>query len=146
MFLLSLTALIFSLHLVSSCMTLICLDIILFINLSCELVIVIQFFKLYVIICYICYIINSVVFLLYRKVIKLYMCLLFFKVFPIYIIIECWAEFPVQYSRPFLVICFKYSSVYMWISNSQSIPPFLPASLLTINSFSKSVSLFLLDK
>ena len=83
MFLLSLTALIFfftfGVQLYDSDMPLI--DIILFINLSCELVIVIQFFKLYVIICYICYIINSVVFLLYRKVIQLYMYLLFFKVF-----------------------------------------------------------------
>ena len=100
MFLLSLTALIFfftfGVQLYDSDMPLI--DIILFINLSCELVIVIQFFKLYVIICYICYIINSVVFLLYRKVIQLYMYLLF-KFFPIYVIIECWAEFPVQYSR-----------------------------------------------
>ena len=33
-----------------------------------------------------------------------------------------WAEFPVLYSRSLLVICFKYSSVYMSISNSLTIP------------------------
>ena len=49
------------------------------------------------------------------------------------------------YSRSLLVICFKYSSVYMSIPNFQSIsPPTLP--LVTISyktSFSKLVSLFL---
>ena len=41
--------------------------------------------------------------------------------FRIAVITECWEEFQVLYSRP-LVICFKYSSVYMSIPNSQSIP------------------------
>ena len=36
-------------------------------------------------------------------------------------------QFPVLYDRSLLVIYFKYSSVYMSISNSQFIPP--PATL-----------------
>ena len=50
------------------------------------------------------------------------------------------------YSRSLLVIYFKYSSVYMSISNSQSILPPSPSPLVTINSFSKSVNLFLFCK
>ena len=42
--------------------------------------------------------------------------------FPISVIAEYWAELPVLYSRSSLVICFIYSSVYMSIPNSQSIP------------------------
>ena len=46
--------------------------------------------------------------------------------------------------RSLLVICFKYSSMYMPVSNSLSIPPpHFPS--VTKNSFSKSVSLFLTD-
>ena len=38
---------------------------------------------------------------------------------------------------------FKYSSVYLSIPNSQSIPPPHPSPLVTISSFSKFVSMFL---
>ena len=41
-----------------------------------------------------------------------------------------------------MVIYFKYSSVYVSIPNSHSLPPLPSSSLVTINSFSKSVSLF----
>ena len=44
------------------------------------------------------------------------------------------------YSRPLLVIYFKYSSVNMSISNSQSIPSPIYSLLVTISLFSKSVS------
>ena len=50
------------------------------------------------------------------------------------------------YCRFLLVIYFKYSSVYMSIPNCQYIPPSYPYTLVTINSFSKSVSLFLFRK
>ena len=45
-----------------------------------------------------------------------------------------------------LVIRFKYSSVYMSIPNSLTIPSFHPSPLVTISSFSKSVCLFLFCK
>ena len=47
------------------------------------------------------------------------------------------------YSRSLLVIHFKYSSVYMSIPNSLTIPSPHPSPLVTISSFSKSVSLCL---
>ena len=52
------------------------------------------------------------------------------------------AEFHVLHSRSLLVIHSKYSSVYMPIPNSPTIPP----TLATINPFSKSVNLFLFCK
>ena len=45
-------------------------------------------------------------------------------------------------SRSLLVIHFKYSSVYLSILNSLTIPSPYPSSLATINSFSNSLSLF----
>ena len=50
------------------------------------------------------------------------------------------------YSRSLLVIYFIYSSVYLSISNSQSIPLNTPSSLVTISAISKSVSLILFCK
>ena len=52
-------------------------------------------------------------------------------------------EFHVPYRRSLLVIHFKYS-MYMSITNSLTIPSLIlaPASLATVSSFSKSVSLF----
>ena len=41
-----------------------------------------------------------------------------------------------------LVICFKYSSVYMSVPDSQSIPPHPPFPLVAISSFSESLFLF----
>ena len=46
----------------------------------------------------------------------------FFHSFSIYAIAEYWAEFPVLYNRSLLIICFKYSSVYMSTPNSLTIP------------------------
>ena len=51
-----------------------------------------------------------------------------------------WAEFPVLYSRTVLVIHFKYIRVYMSIPNSLTIPSWLLYLLVTMRSFSKSVS------
>ena len=45
-----------------------------------------------------------------------------------------------------MVIRLKYSSVYILIPNSLTIPSHQPSPLVTINLFSKSVSLFLLCK
>ena len=71
--------------------------------------------------------------------------LFFSDSFPIWVIIEYWREFPVLYSRSFLIIYFVFSYVYMLISNSEFIP--LPVvALVTISLFSKSVSLFLVCK
>ena len=50
------------------------------------------------------------------------------------------------YSRSLLVIHFKYSRVYTSIPNSLTVPLLHPCPLVTIISFSKSVSLFLLCK
>ena len=50
------------------------------------------------------------------------------------------------YSRFLLVIYSKYSSVYMSVLNSKSISPPNLFPVVTINLFSKSVSLFLLCK
>ena len=44
------------------------------------------------------------------------------------------------------VTYFKYSIVYMSIPNSQFIPPRHLSPLVTISSFSKSVTLFLFHK
>ena len=55
-------------------------------------------------------------------------------------------KFPVLHSRPLLIIHFKYSSVYMSIPNSLILPSPHPYALVTINLFSKSVSLFLFYK
>ena len=63
--------------------------------------------------------------------------------FPIWVVTQYWAEFPVLYYRSLLVIYFKYSSVYMLIPNSQAIPPCNSSPLVTVNSFFKSVHLFL---
>ena len=49
-------------------------------------------------------------------------------------------------SRSMLVICFKYSSVYISIPNSKSILPLHPFPLVTIHAFSKSVNLLPLYK
>ena len=47
--------------------------------------------------------------------------------FPIYVVTQYWAEFSVLYSRSLLVSHFKYSSVYMSIPNSLTVPsPNLP--------------------
>ena len=48
--------------------------------------------------------------------------------------------------RSLLVTCFKDSSVYSSFPTSQSLPAHYPSPLLTISSFSKSVSMFLLCK
>ena len=54
-------------------------------------------------------------------------------------------KFYLFYNGSLLFICFKYSSVYVSIPNYQSIPlSTLPSP--TINSFSKSVGLFLFCK
>ena len=45
-----------------------------------------------------------------------------------------------------LVIHFKYSSVYIFILNSLTLPSFHPSPWATLNSFSKSMSLFLFCK
>ena len=66
--------------------------------------------------------------------------------FPIQIISECWVEFPVLYSRSFLIIHFIYSSVYMLIPNSYFIPPPHVSPLVTISLFLRSMSLFLFCK
>ena len=51
-------------------------------------------------------------------------------------------EHPVSCIKPGLCICFKCSSMYISIWNSQSIPPLHPyPSLVSINSFPKSMSL-----
>ena len=64
---------------------------------------------------------------------------------PIQPATQHWAEFHVLSSRSLLVHCFKYSSVYLLIPNSLTIPsPILPQA--TIRLFSKSVSLFLFCK
>ena len=47
-----------------------------------------------------------------------------------------WAEFPVLYSMSLLVIHFKYSRVYVSISNSLTIPPRHLSPLATISTFS----------
>ena len=41
---------------------------------------------------------------------------------PIQAAAEHWAEFPVPYNRSLLVIHFKYSSVYLWTSDSLTVP------------------------
>ena len=56
---------------------------------------------------------------------------LFFQIlFTFWLITECWAEFPVLYSRSLSIVYFKYSSVEMSVPNSQSIStqPFLPGN------------------
>ena len=50
----------------------------------------------------------------------------FLDSFPIQVITEYWAEFPVLYNMSLLIVCFKYSSVYMSVSNSQPVPPRSP--------------------
>ena len=52
----------------------------------------------------------------------------------------------VIYSKSFSVIHFKYSSVYVLIPISLTIPSPNSSPLVTINSFSKSVNLFLFCK
>ena len=50
-------------------------------------------------------------------------------------------------SKPLLVMCFNYGSVYTSLQNCQCIPPSpMPPTLVTVNLFSKSESLFLLCK
>ena len=53
-----------------------------------------------------------------------------------------WTELHMLYNRSLFVICFKYSSVYILISISPTIPLSHPSpcSIVTITLFSKSVS------
>ena len=70
----------------------------------------------------------------------LHMYLIFFKFFPHVVIAEYWAEFPVLYSRSLLVIYSIYSSVHI---NPRVLIYLHPSSsLVTVSSFSKSVSFF----
>ena len=55
-------------------------------------------------------------------------------------------KLPVLRSRPLLIVHFKCSSVSMSIPNSLILPSPHPYALVTINLFSKSVSLFLFYK
>ena len=65
--------------------------------------------------------------------------------FPSYVIREHWVEFPVIYSRSWLVVHFEHSTVYMSIPHSLTLSPALyPA--VTESLFSKAVSLFLICK
>ena len=48
-----------------------------------------------------------------------------------------------SYSRSLVVIHLKYSSVYMSIPKSLTVPPYNLPSLVTLSSFSKLMSLFL---
>ena len=52
----------------------------------------------------------------------------------------------IPYNRSLLVIHFKYSSVYVSISNSPTIPSLHPSPPATVSSFSKSVNLFMFCK
>ena len=72
-----------------------------------------------------------------------YTCIYYFSnYFPIQFITEYWTEFPLLYDKPLLVAYFIYSRVYTSIPNCQSILPHYPSPLVTINLFSKSVSLW----
>ena len=53
------------------------------------------------------------------------MYLFFSNSFPIWFIIEYWAEFPVLYSRPLLMVYFKYSSVWFSFKTTPSCSPVL---------------------
>ena len=68
----------------------------------------------------------------------IYIYLFFFKFFSH---LNCYKILNKVPHRSWLIIHFKYSSVYMSVPNSQSIPPSHSPCLLTISSFSKSVSL-----
>ena len=46
-----------------------------------------------------------------------------FQILSPFRLFQCWAEFPVPCSRSLLVIYFKYSSGYVTVPNSQSVPP-----------------------
>ena len=61
---------------------------------------------------------------------------------PIQAATRHWAEFSELYSRFLLVTHFKYSSVYMTIPNSLSVPPFSPPchTPANISSFFKPMS------
>ena len=61
---------------------------------------------------------------------------------PIQAATQHWAEFPMLYRRLLLVIHFKYSSVYMSILNSLTIPSPHSSSLAAISLFSVSLFLF----
>jgi len=52
------------------------------------------------------------------------------------------AEFSTLYSRSLLIIYFQYSSMYMSVPNSQSIPPAWPFLSVTLSSLSLWVCLF----
>ena len=79
------------------------------------------------------------------KVVQLYsyMYLLFFKLVSHLGYYRVLSRIPWLYSRSFLFICFNYSSVYRLIPDSQLVPPPPSPPLVTISSFSKSVSLLL---
>ena len=70
-----------------------------------------------------------------------YSCPLFFRCFPMWVITECWVQFPLLHSRFSLLTCFTHSSVYVSTPDS---PGFLP--LIHICLFSSSGTLFLLYK
>ena len=65
---------------------------------------------------------------------------------PIQAAAWCWSGSPVLYSRTLLVIHFKYSSVYISISNSLTIPfPLVTISLSYGTSFSFKSGCYLVD-
>ena len=74
----------------------------------------------------------------------IYVPILFSNYFPNQVVMEYRAEFPVLHRGSLLVIHFTYGNVYMSIPNSLTNP--LSSPLVTISSFSKSVSLFLICK
>ena len=65
-----------------------------------------------------------------------------FQILFLFRLFQYCAEFLVPYSKSLLVIYFKYSSVYIPIPNTLTIPPHQPFLPVTINFFSKSVNLF----
>ena len=73
------------------------------------------------------------------------MYLLFFRLFCYLCYYRILSRVPCAI-QSLLIIHFKYSSGYVSILNSLAILSLLPSTLVTINSFSKSVSLFLFHK
>ena len=79
-------------------------------------------------------------FLLYSKVIQLY---IYIYSFPLWLIIGYWIEFPLLYSRTLSFIHSIYKSLPLIIPNSNSIPPSPIYPLATTSLFPMSVILFL---
>ena len=73
----------------------------------------------------------------------LYMYLLFLKFASHLGYYGVLSRVPWLYSRSFLFVCFKYSSAYRLIPNSQLVPPSSSPRLVATSSFSKSVRLLL---